>query len=558
MADTTPSLQEISSFSKDPDLVKGSPAVVLDISSGLKAVTEAAHERAQYDWLKYQNHLKQVNDFAQNHQLNFEGVMQEDIPEIEKESQKYYAKIAANPRLITQINQDGDWNRIQGMIAKSKGDNSLLKLQETFRDKNPDLLNDTNNKIALDYRNTGLSRNAGQIQWALPVSIDTNKLADGVLKDSGSHFANVQTENESGQKVPGYFFDVKGTKYDKNKFVNNWDGILDSNQKIDPYGHTARQAAENMFKRLPEPAKKIITENTPAGGDPIKTYWNKLGQGYYREKDITDSKPIEDKFAFETAKVKDDLAKMKVKFGYDVYLKELEGNEKKDFELWKDKLGLDKDKGGKWLNDFTSTFVADAIANPKAPGFSLDGSGKTYMEAPASEKVRELFGAEETNSIGKKIKIIPDKLVVSTDGSQIVPIYFNAGSKKDIIHGTINHDKSQPISIDDAKALFADKFKLTGSLEASNRFLLESGLDKPSLNDGNALKYIAGRSANDYVKEVPSKETTHVKSASGTDGKKFGIGNYPAETQTKIKNFMKSNNLSEVEAIKVLIDNNKL
>jgi len=539
MADTTPSLAEIGSFDKDANLVAGRPAQVLDISSGLKGVWDAAHEKAQYDWMKYQNHQKQVGDWAAGHQLDYAGVRNVDIPLIQKMAGEYFQEIAKDPRKVTQIGNDPKWNEIQAQIGKSKGLNSYADTQMKFLEQNPHLLTDENKKRIAAFQNGSIDQKPSDLQIDMPKTMDLGKMTS--FFTDPKHGFVVATK---GSEVP-LFESGKPTgliKVTQDGKSLNLDGIKDATRALyksnsiqdpkSPYG--TKDIADDMFSRADDKIKKDYKERY--GDNAAEEFFvNSVTSGISGKEFEGGKTTLEKDVDFERrAKFTDDLSKMKQKFKYDYALKLLEGNQKKDFELWKENEGLTRDRGGKWLNDFTATFVTDAITNGRVVTYkSKDGTETKYAEAPASEQMKKVFG-KETVSEGKKTVEYPDQILVSTDGTHILPIYH--GGKGESGFQEVDESKGvNPIAIDDAKALFAEKFKLTSSLEASNHNLLEEGLKQPSLNNGSVFDYIKNRSIKDYAKENTGKSKESLRGGKQGDNSQL-MGQIPTDEQIENNN----------------------
>lgn len=527
-----PTIGEIQGSNIDSGITTGTPAVNINLQQGLNAFNDAAHAKARADQDKYNLHLQQVNQFAQNHKLDFAGVMQEDIPAIQELASKYWQKVAENPKIIQQKGDDPDWLNVQAARAKSIQDNSLLAEQEKFRDQNPDLLNEDNNKIALDYRKSGLGRNANQIQWKLPVTMDIGAMAAKAIDRTGSPDQPIITrlnDPVTGKYTGALQKTEGGITYDPNKFLAVGDALYNSNQKSgDKYGHTVQQAAKDMFSMLDKEDQAVLKKKF--GDDAPKEYFLQSWMSQFKEKG---GKPVtaqlRDRGYEINENMDDDLEKMRIKFGYDKILKAMEGDQRMNLEYLKDKKDLEK---GKFLNDFVANLVVGALPSPgdktKSGGITnvrtiTDSKGvKTdYYDAPVSAQMKDIF-SKETERNGKKTKEIPDKVYVSIDGSQVVPVYLSSATSSTGAR-SIDLEKSTPISLDEVKTLVADRFKLTGSLEGSSEHLVKMGLGTPTLNDGNIFKYIQHR-----ANEAPQQTGTHVE-VKKSSSKQIHRGDLPSK-----------------------------
>ena len=280
-----PSLGEISSFNTDANLVKGSPAVVLDISSGLKGVWDAAHEKAQYDWAKYQNHLKQVSDYAAGHQLDYAGVRSTDIPLISKMANEYYQDIARDPKKLSQIGNDPKWNEIQAKVGQSKQLNSYADKQREFLDKNLHLWTDENKRRYKTFMEGSIDQKPSDFQLDMPKTMDVGKVItnfanpkNGFVKttpaSSEKFFFNKGAKNE---KYSGLIEERQaGESLDIDAAMKSAGALYDANSKEDPkspYG--VKDIAQDMFERNTDSTEKeSFKKMNPQ--DPAKAYWQKM------------------------------------------------------------------------------------------------------------------------------------------------------------------------------------------------------------------------------------------------------------------------------------------
>lgn len=465
------SLSEINSFRPDSQEAKGEPAVLYDISAALKGANEAAHEKAQYDWLKYQNHLKQVSQYAQNHQLDFAGVMPEDVSELQKQANVYFEKIRKDPRLVTQMGEDPDWVKLQGSIAKSKQDNSLLTLQEDFRQKNPDLLNDKNNQIALAYRGAGLSRNANQLQWDLPKTIDFTKLATEALKNSGSNYSSsgqqfLPKKNEKGEPIidpktgkpeqyyTGKLIQEEGTQYNPTKFGQQWNDLLNSNITSDRYGHTLKQSAQDTFNNLAPQQKQYFSDKAKANNTtPLDQWWKDTGNAYFKDKDVNKTTLADDKLFDMGEKHKDDLELEEAKARHQRNLEYLRLNfgEKKEKEAGEGLLKVTADiiTGSKQVGDIGGNLPHVLDTKDNSIALQIAPQMRQVLGVTRDKKVNSLDSNGKVISSVDSKTLLPDVVSYNPKTKQVDIIFYKKGPDNETeIEKTDPHKLGEPV-VDD-------------------------------------------------------------------------------------------------------------
>jgi hypothetical protein len=299
-----PSISEIVGR-PDAELGKGQPAAVLDINSGLQGATLAARDYSQNLLNKYAMFQRTLGQFAQNHQLDFAGVLREDIPALKDKAVAYFGKVASNPKMINDIGQDADWIDLQSQIAKSKQDNGYLSAQEEFRRMHPDLYNQTNDDLIKTFRGTPLETRQ-TFTLDLPKTIDFDALAKTAL-GAGQAF-DTQTKAPNAE---GYFLETKGKQYPQDQYEGTVSSIYNSSTPIDKYGHTPKQYADDHYGILPEAVKQEYERAGKAQGIDGQEAWFKDQMlRRYKPFDITDTQLVEDKYTIENKKLGLDKEKL--------------------------------------------------------------------------------------------------------------------------------------------------------------------------------------------------------------------------------------------------------
>lgn len=463
-----PTIGEITGGNIDAGINTGEPAVNIDLSPGIKAANDAAQFKANNDWRKYTTHLDQVNKFAQNHQLDFTGVMAEDVADIDKLANVFWDKVQKNPRLLEGINIDADWRKAQSAIAKSKADHGVLVLQEDYRQKNPDLLNERNNQIALNYRQAGLNnRNASMLNWALPKTLNIDELTNAATKQIEQPVQPVtrRLNDPSTGAYTGSLERVEGlTKVDKNAYDSLGKAAYNSLQKIDKYGHTVKEAAKDMYSMLdPETKRDVDTLAKKNGRSPEEEYFAQSWSARYKAEG---GKPISTRF-------EDKAFDVNQKLNSDLILEAARAKDARALEAMKESIkfnfeGKKDEQKADALVRFGSATLQDAIKNGRTITVSQGGKDTQVKELNLPPQILEKFGPT-----GKIVtKDVFGKDSETTIGANTPPDviqYDPAEHKYKIVHyakdknGKIETDKHGAKKIDSklTKDISEDAFMVT-------------------------------------------------------------------------------------------------
>jgi len=367
----TPTIGEITGGRVDPELAKGQPAVVLDISQGLKYANDAAHAKAQMDWEKYKLFQKNLTENIKNINLDYTGVRPGDSNELRDAAAQFYAKLAENPAVLGNpakyAKQYGELqNTLQGLqtkIAKSKQLEAYATAQEMFREKHPNLINDKNNKILDEWRKTPLDQ-ASTFQWDLPKTIDYGKLAESAKKIIGVPTkVSIERVNDpiTGQYTGSLQRIEGGVDYPLEKYQDLGKKYYYSNLRTDEYGHTPKQAVDDTYSLLPESAKKFFKNKADKNGTtPEEEHFMDSWMAEYSPKG---GKEVSSLF-------KDEAFIEGGKLNHDFILEKARAKDARALEYLKESVKLEfKDKEDKEKADalirFASATLQDAIKNGK-------------------------------------------------------------------------------------------------------------------------------------------------------------------------------------------------
>ncbi len=272
MADQTPSIQEITNVTVDPERGTGEPAVVLPQSNLVETLNRAAQFQAENTWRKYEFFQRKLGDLYQN--LNDTSALEvftPDRPELEKDRNEVLKLIAANPRAI--LTGGAEMANIQEKLSALRSKATESKLNRVYNEAhtqhiagNPMLNTEGNRKMAQDYVNQKLGERT-PYQLIMPTLLDigafTKTTLDRVTRDWATSAA------EGGKKGDKFIREMVGKAKSLEDFLKVWDlGLL---TQQDQYGHSIMAAVQDMYNQLPEEAKKQY------GGD-LKKFWHDMGR----------------------------------------------------------------------------------------------------------------------------------------------------------------------------------------------------------------------------------------------------------------------------------------
>lgn len=494
-----PSISEIVGR-PDAELGTGQPAAPLDISSGLNAVTQAARDHSQNILERYSLFQKTLAQHAQNHQLDFAGVMNEDLPKLQEKANAYFAKVAQNPKMVTQIGQDPDWLDLQTSIQKSKQDNSYLSAQEEFRRAHPDLYNKTNDDIISGYRQSPLeARKAFNLD--LPKTIDFANLGKTTLGEGQTVTSqNFHPTDENGNPIPGYYLETKSKQYDLKQYKDKVDALYKSDYQVDKYGHTVKQYADDHYGLLPDDVKKQYEQaGKEQGIDGEEAWFQQQMMTQYKPSDITESKLEENKYGEkqqELAQKDKEIAIQKGRLGVE------EGN--LGLNWWKAK-NVDLPKSRAQMDLWKSNTVGGEEQKTAAIGF-------------AQNLIGQLQDLGKRNAEGGYM-IYPDKIRQMTN-EQLKYLGITTPEQRDK-YGTVTQSAGlQPMKVTDKDAI---EISPTGQIRVfTNATVLPDGRVKgtlkPQLN--TTVQNIMTNRINEELKTAGSKELNAYLPADlmGTEG----------------------------------------
>lgn len=563
-----PSLSELYSYTPRPELATGERDVVPDNRAAIQDAIGLAKDYNEGIAQRYALYQKALADKFKAGDVDYAGVNPNHLPELKQKAANYFSILYKNPAALGGINKDPQVEAdlaaakddLERSIAASKQQYTYASSQDAFMNRTPELITDDNKNIIKGLYTAPL----GQFQpqtLQLPAVIDIPTLSKTALEQSKKERSIFEQEflpkrTATGALVPRVAggkveLDAQGQpvfeqeytgryksgivkEADYDSYMKLGESLFDSNQPVGKYNQPIQQSLKSIYDRLPE-NQKIQIENAANKNnvDPLKYFFEKTWSSRFdKMTDLSGVKEIEDVIYKQKADLRNDLEKMKVRFGYDVYLKKLEGETQKDLELWRDKQGLrDVDKGGEALNDMVAGTLSNALSAGAANYREIrkrDGTiDAGWRKVSLPPQVLEFMKAEMPVMDGKKQKIVNGKPVLATQkpvevwvneaGTEVRPIFASEempGGKR----GITNPDLSQPMTVDQYKQVIAQGLGLEKSLDASTRMLQRmEGFNFPTLN-GNVELYIKNRASGNYNPDKGGGGTVSVNKTATTSG----------------------------------------
>lgn len=552
-----PSLSELYSYTPRPELATGDRDVVPDNRAAIEDAIGLAQENNKAIQQRYALFQKAYADRLKAGQVDYTGVNPNHIPALKEKAAKVFQVLYKNPAALAGINVDprveaefaAAKDDLEASIAASKKQYNYAEGQNAFMHREPEMLTDSNKKKI----NRAFTAPLGEFvpeALDLPTVIDYNALAKSFSAASkiGKPIFEpeyVPKRNESGALMPivengqvkvdangqpvyqqdysGFYKSGIAKETDFDKYMQNALSTYDSNQPIGKFNQPIQESVGKTYQGLPENYKIAIEDlSKKAGMSPERYFYEQtIKSKYNKDTDLSGVKEVPDQLYKQGQQLRNDLLKMKTKYGYDWNLAKLKLENQKDLELWKEKNGLrDVDKGGEALNDIVVSMVGDALSKGVKNRVKLinpDGSVEKdwfQMEVPTSTLDYFKVQVPARNSDGKELNTsgqvlstyggkplykdeVPVGLLVDEGGNKVKPIFSK--NKSQTTNKDVSNDVySQPFNIDQLKQRMAVGLGLEKSLDASNRMLTRiPGFEFPTLN-GKVKEYIQNRSAGNY------------------------------------------------------------
>lgn len=303
-----PSLSEVLSAgsSADPEKGSGTPAVVIDTKPVVNYIGQAAQQRQENDWRKYNLFLNNLKDvYKEAGDINSMEVASQDREGLRKKMGDVLQKISENPRGF--FTGGAEMMEVQKGLADLKGQATESKMNNTydmahreFLTRNPQFATPDNMKKVDAYLGQPLGARKSFLLQPQPI-LDFDKLSASINGIVGKNFSvnGFTGVDQQGNRTAGnqYLLKEKGREYDPNRYLQLVDQSYDYPGE---YGIKNRQAAEQAYSQLPPDVQK-------AYGSPKQWYTENM-MARFKERDIQDSTLTPNKFAEMSEKQQFDYA----------------------------------------------------------------------------------------------------------------------------------------------------------------------------------------------------------------------------------------------------------
>lgn len=433
-----PSLSEIINIARQPGEGDVSPRTLIDTSQLVHTVNQQAQFKAENDWRKYSafmNDLKGV--YKELGDLQGMEVAQADRPALQKEAASIFKEIGDNPGAffggkMAEVEQK--IGKLRSLSAQSVQDNIFDQAHRAYIERDPSLQSDENKSLIEGYFKQPLGQRKAYM-LKLPSLYNPQAIANQINAVIPQKFSN------TGLSPDGkYLNTVTGIRYDEKQFKTLADQMYFS---LDPQtGRTIGNEAADRLKALPENIQNYYKKKYPE--DPVKGFFDETVMPWKKPDQIEGTKSTGDPFAIEQYKAKDQLEKMRIKFGYDKVLEEMKIGGAKEVTKLRAKLSIETHAGKVGaLKGMVETMVNDAKKG--TPVTTPEG---TFYKLPVSSAMLKSYASKE-GVLKKEVK--PDEMLISDDGMQVKQIYYNQPGKPE---SGVNESKSRLFGVDEFTTRF--------------------------------------------------------------------------------------------------------
>lgn len=255
------SLSQINSFTADATLGSGQPAVVIDNSQAINNVLQAANIKAEYDWNKYQQFLKNQDNFYKNlGDLSKIEVATQDRRAIINGYKNILAQALEHPEIFHGRNQRL-FGELQGASAQLMQDATESKLNrlydlsnQQYLSKNPELQTPENIQKLQEFWKQPLGQRENYI-LTLPGLFNPDELAKTINEQIEQPYSEtlliggLEGEGEQQKRLPGekYILEEEGKAYDPKRFLTLAEQAFDLQDKR---GNVLRTEVQRRFTAL--------------------------------------------------------------------------------------------------------------------------------------------------------------------------------------------------------------------------------------------------------------------------------------------------------------------
>lgn len=448
-----PSLGEISNMRVDPELGSGQPAVVFDNTALVNNLTNAANQKAQYDWQKYNLFQKNMADVYKNlGDISQYETAQEDKPALRTELASIYKDIAKNPEIFAGRNAAAMADvqqRLAGVTQKSvqsKQDKIYDFAHRQYLAQNPELNTDENKAKIDSYLKSPLGQRQQYNLDIAPV-VDIDALAMEINKSIAEKHDETKLiggRDEKGNLLKGDTFILPSSRtvYNPNKFMDKWMGAYD--YSLDKRGNTLRQFVDRAYAK----ADKNVFPTS-------RSFWEAMGRNKIGKEEINEGEFKANPQAFKFAEL--GLDKQRVAQGWEsLNLRKKELEDKTEGEQ-ASAFGIISEMAG----------IVNASDKPENRVKVVDENGKSKFVFELSDPtLLQSFGNIDKDG---KTTNVPDATRYNKDADEIELVYFQKDDE-----GNLKRNKEGGHFVDrtvklNPRTWAADKIKRSYNGQASGK-----------------------------------------------------------------------------------------
>lgn len=404
-----PTLSEITNITVDPERGTGQPATLFpDKSKLVDQLHQSAQFKAQNDWNKYTTFLGNLKDIYKDiGDISKEPVLTQDRPELIQRQAEIFKKIADDPKAFlgggkSFFDIQGDLAKLRTDATESKANKIAYDAHKLMLEQTPSMASKKNLQILNDYTDNQKLGSRKLPALEMPTIIDYTKLFNDTIKGATQDQSASEVVDALGNPTQDgeYIETTAGKLIKKDRFLNNWDALLDVEH--DEYGHPLKDQQQEQYdeliKKNPELKKQWAT---------LKDYWHWQGEQKFGATSDIESDKKTTLAANPNYKVGEQLKIEKEKLGIEWAKLGIE-NKKANAQIdrWNALTKGSSDTKAGALN-----FATTLVGKLKDLGISASGGTETVI---TPDKLRQLSSedlkylgsfvdTETTDELGKKV-----------------------------------------------------------------------------------------------------------------------------------------------------------
>jgi hypothetical protein len=260
-----PTIQDIMGIRADPELGTGNAAVVYDSKDLVHTLNQAAQQKAENDWRKYNMFMTNLKEVYKDlDEIAKQPVLTEDRDKLKNTMAEIVKGISSDPRGFFSGGPKyqetlGKLTQLQSETTESKQNNLYDAAHRQYFYANPEL--DTpENRAAVDAYRKGQLGARAPYMLKLPGIFDPKLLSDQIALAATSELTTDKTLPD------GHIERTAKTEVDPAK----WDKIvLDVYGSIDKRGNPMMETVKKNYELLPDAAKARFANSA----DPVFEYF---------------------------------------------------------------------------------------------------------------------------------------------------------------------------------------------------------------------------------------------------------------------------------------------